>query len=83
MQRNSNESMRAAAGAWRLHKYALKWRINGVFDCSGPGLNRTRLHVVIFIFACEQEEQQRVGREREARGSMPKAESTMRGSGMN
>lgn len=48
-----------------MHKYALKWRINGVFDCSGPELNRTRLHVVIFIFACEQEEQQRVGRERE------------------
>lgn len=68
MQRNSNESMRAAAGAWRLHKYALKWRINGVFDCSGPGLNRTRLHVVIFIFACEQEEQQRTGREREVEG---------------
>lgn len=66
-----------------MHKYALKWRINGVFDCSGPELNRTRLHVVIFIFACEQEEQQRTGRERERGGGKRRTKSTMRGSGMN
>lgn len=47
-------SLRGRCGAWRLHKYALKWRIDGDYGWPGQRLNRTRLHVVLLIFACKQ-----------------------------